>query len=243
MDLTTKYLGPSLRNPLVVSPSPLNEDLANLKHMEDAGADAIELNIYFVAADPTISCSQVEKRYIRILNAVKSFISIPIAVKISPFFSSLANMARQLDKAGAKALVLFNRFYQPEIFSETFENAPRIQLSTSQDLRLPLRWIALLYDRMKCDLAATSGIHQATDVAKVLMAGANVAMLCSVLLRHGIDQITVLNRGLQRWMENHGYHSVVEMRGVLSHKFCISPTQFEREEYVRAFSNFKITER
>jgi len=159
-------------------------DYANL--IQDAGADALELNIYYIPTNPTLTGAEVEQTYLNILTMVKSLVTIPVAVKLNPFFSNLANMARRLDEAGADGLVLFNRFYQPDIDLDNLVVRPNVILSTPQALRLPLRWIAILYGRVGADLAATSGIHTAQDVIKMLMAGANVTMLCSVLLRHGV---------------------------------------------------------
>jgi len=329
MDLTTKYLGLALRNPLVPSASSLCEDLGNIKKMEDAGAgavvlhslfeeqlrheaaeldhhlehgtdsfaealsyfpepkefrlgpeeyldhiskakqavripviaslngtsvggwidyakkiqdagaDALELNIYYIPTDMALSAAQVEKTYLDILKAVRASVTLPVAVKLSPFFSNLAHVARELDKGGADGLVLFNRFYQPDINLDTLEVEHSILLSTAQARRLPLRWIAILYGRVKADLAATSGIHNAQDVLKTLMAGAKVAMLCSVLFKQGIDQIRVIEREMRAWMEQHEYESVQQMQGSLSQKKCPDPSAFERAQYMRALRSFK----
>jgi dihydroorotate dehydrogenase (fumarate) len=329
MDLTTKYLGLALRNPLVPSASSLCEDLGNIKRMEDAGAgavvlqslfeeqlrheaaeldhhlehgtesfaealsyfpapkefrlgpeeyldhiskakqavripviaslngtsvggwidyakkiqdagaDALELNIYYIPTDMALSGAKVEKTYLDILKAVRASVTLPVAVKLSPFFSNLANVARKLDKGGADGLVLFNRFYQPDINLDTLEVEHSILLSTAQARRLPLRWIAILYGRVKADLAATSGIHNAQDVLKTLMAGAKVTMLCSVLFKQGIDQIRVIEREMRTWMEQHEYESVQQMQGSLSQKKCPDPSAFERAQYMRALRSFK----
>ena len=329
MDLTTKYLGLALRNPLVPSASSLCEDLGNIKRMEDAGAgavvlqslfeeqlrheaaeldhhleqgtesfaealsyfpqpkefrlgpeeyldhiskakqavripviaslngtsvggwidyakkiqdagaDALELNIYYIPTDMALSGAKVEKTYLDILQAVRAVVTLPVAVKLSPFFSNLANMARKLDKGGADGLVLFNRFYQPDINLDTLEVEHSILLSTAQARRLPLRWIAILYGRVKADLAATSGIHNAQDVLKTLMAGAKVTMLCSVLFKQGIDQIRVIEREMRTWMEQHEYESVQQMQGSLSQQNCPDPSAFERAQYMRALRSFK----
>jgi len=329
MDLTTKYLGLALRNPLVPSASSLCEDLGNIKKMEDAGAgavvlhslfeeqlrheaaeldhhlehgtdsfaealsyfpepkefrlgpeeyldhiskakqavripviaslngtsvggwidyakkiqdagaDALELNIYYIPTDMALSAAQVEKTYLDILQAVRASVTLPVAVKLSPFFSNLAHVARELDKGGADGLVLFNRFYQPDINLDTLEVEHSILLSTAQARRLPLRWIAILYGRVKADLAATSGIHNAQDVLKTLMAGAKVTMLCSVLFKQGIDQIRVIEREMRTWMEQHEYESVQQMQGSLSQKKCPDPSAFERAQYMRALRSFK----
>jgi dihydroorotate dehydrogenase (fumarate) len=329
MDLTTKYLGLALRNPLVPSASSLCEDLGNIKKMEDAGAgavvlhslfeeqlrheaaeldhhlehgtdsfaealsyfpepkefrlgpeeyldhiskakqavripiiaslngtsvggwidyakkiqdagaDALELNIYYIPTDMALSGAKVEKTYLDILKAVRASVTLPVAVKLSPFFSNLANVARKLDKSGADGLVLFNRFYQPDINLDTLEVEHSVLLSTAQARRLPLRWIAILYGRVKADLAATSGIHNAQDVIKTLMAGAKVTMLCSVLFKQGIDQIRVIEREMRSWMEQHEYDSVQQMQGSLSQKKCPDPSAFERAQYMRALRSFK----
>jgi dihydroorotate dehydrogenase (fumarate) len=207
--------------------------------IEQAGADAIELNIYYIPADPALTGAEVEQTYIDILKAVKSVVKVPVSLKLSAFFSNMANMARQLDDAGADALVLFNRFYQPDIDLDNLVVRPNVILSTPQALRLPLRWIAILYGRVGADLAATSGIHTAQDVIKMLMAGANVTMLCSVLLRHGIDHIRLIEQGLREWMEEREYESVGQMRGSMSQIHCANPGEFERAQYVRALHSFK----
>jgi dihydroorotate dehydrogenase (fumarate) len=163
-------------------------------------------------------------------------VGIPVAVKLSPFFSNVANMAKELVEAGAKGLVLFNRFYQPDIDLESLDITPNILLSTPMAMRLPLRWIAILRDRIKADLAATSGVHRATDVIKLLLAGADVTMLCSVLLRHGIDHLAVIEREVKEWMEKHEYESVEQMKGSMSQKKCANPTAFERAQYIRGIS-------
>jgi dihydroorotate dehydrogenase (fumarate) len=324
MDLTTNYLGLELRSPLVVSASPLSEDIDNIKHMEDvgaaavvlyslfeeqlrqdrlelnqrlesgtesfaealsyfpeldefrlgseeylkhiaaakkttqipiiaslngssvggwteyakqiekAGADALELNIYYIPTDLDMAGEVVEETYINILRAVKSEVTIPVAVKLSPFFSNFANMAKRLDQAGANGLVLFNRFYQPDIELESLEVKPNILLSTPMAMRLPLRWIALLHGKLKGSLAATSGIHRAADALKMIMVGADVTMLCSTLIRHGIPQIALIERGMVEWLEEHEYESVSQLKGSLSQKNCEEPAAFERAQYMKA---------
>ncbi len=209
------------------------------KLMQEAGADALELNIYFIPTDPELSGAQVEQTYLDILKAVKGVVTIPVAVKLGPFFSNMANMARRLAAAGADGLVLFNRFYQPDIKLETLEVEPNILLSTPMAMRLPLRWIALLHGRIQADLAATSGIHRATDVIKMLMVGANVTQLCSVLLRHGVPRIREIERELGEWMEQHEYDSVAQLQGSLSQKNCPDPSAFERAQYMRAISTYQ----
>jgi dihydroorotate dehydrogenase (fumarate) len=210
------------------------------KLIEEAGADAIELNIYYIPADPNLGADEVENTYIDILKAVKDVVKIPVAVKLSPFFSSFANMAHRLDGSGANGLVLFNRFYQPDINLETLEINPNILLSTPMAMRVPLRWIAILHGHIKASLAATSGIHRATDALKMLMAGADVTMLCSVLIRHGIKQISVIEQEMARWMEEHEYESVEQLKGSLSQKNCEDPSAFERAQYMRAISSYPL---
>ena len=328
MDLTTTYLGLKLRSPLVVSASPLSEDVDNIKRMADAGAaavvlysifeeqlrqdrlelhrhlengtnsfaealsyfpepseyrlgpeeylkhiaaakkttgipiiaslngssaggwtsfakqiqaagaDALELNIYYIPTSRDLTGTEVEMTYLDILKAVKANVTIPVAVKLSPFFSNMANMAKRLDEAGANGLVLFNRFYQPDIELESLEVKPNILLSTPMAMRLPLRWIALLYGRLNASLAATSGIHRASDALKMLMAGADVTMLCSTLLRHGIPQIAAIERDMIDWMDEREYESVEQLKGSLSQKNCAEPAAFERAQYMKALTGY-----
>lgn len=207
--------------------------------MEEAGADALELNIYYIPTSTELTGQEVEQTYVDILGAVKSAINIPVAVKVSPFFSSTANMLKQLDEAGADALVLFNRFYQPDIDLETLEVTPNVLLSTPAALRLPLRWIAILYGRLQSDLAATSGVHSGEDAIKVLMAGANVAMMTSALLRHGIEYLRVVEDGIVEWMQEHEYESVEQLRGSMSQLHSQDPSAFERAQYRRAITTYR----
>jgi len=202
--------------------------------IERAGADAIECNIYYIPTDPRVSAAAVEQNYLDILRAVKETVSIPVAVKLSPFFSNMSNMAERLDQAGANALVLFNRFYQPDIDLEELEIRPNVLLSTPQSLRLPLTWIGILHGRVKADLAATGGVHNAEDVIKLLMVGANVTMMCSSLMRHGVNHVRHVEREVREWMEAHEYESVEQMRGSMSQLRCPDPGAFERAQYMRA---------
>jgi dihydroorotate dehydrogenase (fumarate) len=333
MDLTTNYLGLKLRSPLVVSASPLSEEVENIKRMEGAGAaavvlyslfeeqlrhdrlelhhrleagtesfaealtyspepdefhlgpeeylnhlgaatkatkipinaslngssvggwtryarqiegagaDALELNIYHIPTDLDLSGEMVEETYLNILRAVKSEVSIPVAVKLSPFFSNFANMARRFEQAGADGLVLFNRFYQPDIELESLEVKPNILLSTPMAMRLPLRWIAILYGKLNASLAATSGIHRAADALKMLMVGADVTMLCSTIIRHGFPQIALIESGLVEWLEEHDYESVGQLKGSLSQKNCPTPSEFERAQYMKALAGFSMEQR
>ena len=209
------------------------------RQIEQAGADALECNIYFVATDPELTSQEVEQTYIHILRAVKSAVSIPVAVKLSPFFSNMANMAKRLDEAGANGLVLFNRFYQPDIDLEELELRPNVLLSTPQALRLPLTWIGILYGRVHSSLAATSGIHGPEDVIKLLMVGANVTMLCSTLLRNGIHHIRYIEEGVREWMAQHEYDSVRQMQGSMSQLRCPDPGAFERAQYMHAVKSIE----
>ncbi len=327
MDLTTTYMGMTLRTPLVPSASPLSENIDSIKRMEDAGAaavvlyslfeeqivaqrhdmhhhlthgtesyaealsyfpeppifhlgpdgylehirqaraavdipviaslngasiggwidyaqqiqqagaDALELNVYYIPTDMDLTGEEVEATYLEILSAVKAVVSIPVAMKLGPFFSNMAHMARCLDITGADALVLFNRFYQPDIDLEILEVVPHVLLSTPQDLRLPMRWIAILYHRIQADLAATSGIHTAVDVVKMLMAGAQITMMCSALLQHGIDHLRIVEQELCEWMERYEYSSVHQMQGSMSQQYCHDPSAFERAQYMRALQS------
>ena len=206
--------------------------------VQQAGADALELNIYYIPTNTNLSAGDLELTYINILKAVKSEVTIPVAVKLSPFFTNFANVAKRLNDAGANGLVLFNRFYQPDIDLDTLEVKPNILLSTPMAMRVPLRWIAILYGRLQASLAATSGIHRAPDVLKMLMAGADVTMLCSTLLRHGIDHIKVIENDMVAWMQEHEYESVAQLKGSLSQKNCPAPSAFERAQYMRAISTY-----
>ncbi|MBF1990853.1 dihydroorotate dehydrogenase-like protein [Fischerella thermalis] len=209
------------------------------KQIQQAGADALELNIYYVPTDLDLTAQQIEQTYIDILKAVKTAVTIPVAVKLSPYFTNMGNMAKLLDEAGADAFVLFNRFYQPDINLKTLEVEPNVLLSTAQAMRLPLRWIAILYGRINASLAATSGIHKGEDVVKMLMAGANITMLCSVLLQHGIAHIRIIEQQLREWMKEHEYESVQLMQGSMSQKHCPNPSEFERAQYMRAIQSYK----
>jgi dihydroorotate dehydrogenase (fumarate) len=209
------------------------------RQIQQAGAHALELNIYYIPTDVDQPGTDVEKNYIDIMQAVKSAVSIPVAVKLSPFFSNFANMAKRLDQAGANGLVLFNRFYQPDIDLDTLEVVPNILLSTPMAMRLPMRWIAILHGQINASLAATSGIHRAQDVLKMLMVGADVAMLCSVLLRRGIDHLRTVEKELVQWMGEHEYESVEQLQGSLSQQNCPDPSAYERAQYMRAISSYK----
>jgi dihydroorotate dehydrogenase (fumarate) len=208
------------------------------KRIEEAGADALELNIYYVPTDPKLTGQELEQTYVQLVRDVRSQISIPLAVKLSPYFSALPNMAAQLADAGANGLVLFNRFYQPDLDIESLEVVPNLVLSTSDELRLPLRWVAILYGRIKADLALSSGVHTARDVVKALMAGANVAMTTSELLAKGIGRATEILTDLNNWLDEFEYTSVRQMIGSMSHQAVAEPAAFERANYMKALQSF-----
>ncbi len=207
------------------------------KKMEAAGADAIELNVYYVATDPQMSSADVEEVYIQDLRCVKSSVQIPVAIKLSPYFSSFANLATRLDQAGADGLVLFNRFYQPDIDLENLEVVPNLKLSSSFELRLPLRWIAILYGKIRASLAATSGVHTARDVLKLVMAGADVTMMASVLIKDGVEKISSILTDLKSWMEEHEYASLAQMKGSMSYRNVSEPAAFERANYIKTLQS------
>jgi dihydroorotate dehydrogenase (fumarate) len=329
-DLSTRYLGFELASPLVMSASPLSEDLDNLRHAEDAGAgavvlhslfeeqmlieshdldrhlshgthsvaealtyfpdmtdynlgperylehvrrakaavdipviaslngvssggwieyarlieqagaDALELNVYFIPTDVLTPGEAVEAMYEELVRDVRLGISIPLAVKLPPFFSALANFAHRLDQAGADALVLFNRFYQPDLDVERLEVVPNLTLSTSEELRLRLRWIAILSGLLHADLAVTGGVHGAEDVLKAMMAGASVAMMTSALLAHGIDHLARTREALLEWMVAHEYESIRQMQGSLSQRAVAEPAAFERANYLRVLRAYAL---
>ena len=304
MDLTTRYLGLSLRSPLVPSASPLSEKMDNVRQMEgagaaavvfhslfeeqieavapecrvdpatyleyiaeakrsvgipiiaslncttlggwlsyarritEAGADALELNIYKIPTRTNVSGSTIENIYIDIVRSVRAATKIPLAVKLSPYFSNFANMAASLDALNVNGLVLFNRFYQPDIDLEKTEITPNFTLSTPADMRLPLHWIGILYGKIRANLAATSGIYQAHDVIKLVMAGADVTMLCSALMRYGITHIQRIEMDLAAWLEAHHHNSLCELKGIMSQQNCPDPGAFERAQYVRGLSTY-----
>ncbi|HEU0207575.1 MAG TPA: dihydroorotate dehydrogenase-like protein [Candidatus Udaeobacter sp.] len=206
--------------------------------IEQAGADALELNIYNVPTDPERTANEIETEYLTIVTSIKRLVKIPVAVKLSPYFTNFSSFARRLDQQGADALVLFNRFYQPDIELETLEVSPNVLLSTPMAMRLPMRWIALLYGRIGANLAATGGIHHGIDALKMIMAGADVTMLCSVLLRCGIGHIRILEYEMREWLEDHEYESVEQIKGLVSQKNCANPAAFERAQYARALSTY-----
>jgi len=208
------------------------------RNIEEAGADALELNLYFVPTTPDQTGQQVEKRYLDTIRAVLGEVNIPVAVKISPFLSSVPHFARTVAEAGAKAIVLFNRFYQPDFDVERLEVVPYLNLSHSAELRLPLRWTAILYGRVNIDLAVTSGVHTYIDVLKAVMAGASVTMMTSELLKNGIERIDEILMDLERWMEIHEYKSIKQMQGSMSQRHVEDPAEFERANYVKTLYSF-----
>ncbi len=211
--------------------------------MQEAGARGIELNIYYIPADLTTSGREVEQRYIEIVKAVKAAVSIPVAVKLSPFFSAIGSMAKALDDVGADALVLFNRFYQPDFDLDKLEVAPNLQLSTPDEIRLPLLWIAVLHGRLRASLGATRGVHSPVEVVKYLMAGADAVMTTSALLKHGVDYLGTLREGLRTWMEMRRYESVAQMKGSMSQRNVSDPTAFERANYIKTLESYKVEHR
>jgi dihydroorotate dehydrogenase (fumarate) len=327
-DLTTSYLGLTLKNPLVVSPSPLCQELGSIRQMEDAGAsavvlhslfeeqltlesqdldtflthgtdsfaealsyypdlgqyklgpeaylehirkakaavkipiigslngvstggwisyakkieqagaDGLELNVYYIPTDPDMSGAQVEQMYADLVRDVRASVKVPVAVKLGPYFSSMASVARRLDQAGANGLVLFNRFYQPDFDLEKLEVTPNLVLSRSDELRLRLTWVGILYGRIKADMAITGGVHTAEDAIKSMMAGARVAMMTSALLRNGIPYLKTVLGGIVDWMEKHEYVSIRQMQGSMSQKSVAEPAAFVRANYMKVLSSY-----
>ena len=214
--------------------------LGYAKQMEQAGADALELNIYYIPVDPGVSGEQVEQRYVDLVKAIKAEVHIPVAVKLGPYFSSLGNMAKKLDDAGADGLVLFNRFYQPDYDLEALEVVPNLILSNSHELLLRLHWVAVIYGNVKADLALTGGVHSATDVVKSMMAGARVAMMTSALLKRGITFLDTIATELLIWMGEHQYDSIKQMQGSMSRNSVPQPGAFERANYMKVLSSYAM---
>ena len=210
--------------------------IKHAKLIEEAGADALELNLYFVATDLDVSAEEMEKAYLGVVRAIREEIRIPLAVKLSPFFSSLPNFVKQLEGAGANAVVLFNRFYQPDLDIESLEVKPWLELSTTHDLLLPLRWTAILYDRVHLDIALTSGVHNGTGMVKAVMAGASAVMSASELIANGIGRAEGMLKEFSDWVTWHNYESVSQIQGVLSQKSVAVPAAFERANYMKALS-------
>ncbi|HTU01075.1 MAG TPA: dihydroorotate dehydrogenase-like protein [Candidatus Sulfotelmatobacter sp.] len=332
-DLTTKYLGLALKNPLVISASPLCEELDNLRRMEDAGAaaivlhslfeeqlrqesealdrflvqgtesfaeslsyfpdmqaynlgpegylehirkakaavgipviaslngistggwigyakkmeqagaDALELNVYYIPTDPAMTAAQVDQMYLDLVRDVRASVKIPVAVKLGPYFSAFANTAKRLSEAGANGLVLFNRFYQPDFDLEALEVTPNLALSRSEELRLRLCWVAILADRISADLAVTGGVHTAEDVVKCMMAGAKIAMMTSALLQHGIGHVAAVRANLIEWLEKHEYSSIRQMQGSMSQRKVAQPAAFVRANYMKVLRSYNSSAR
>jgi dihydroorotate dehydrogenase (fumarate) len=208
------------------------------KKIEDAGADALELNLYYLATDPNLTSQELENNYVDLVSSVKASISIPLAVKLSPFLTSIPNVTKRLADAGADGLVLFNRFYQPDFDLEALQVTPGLVLSDSEDMRLPLRWIALLYGKINADFALTSGVHKGTDLLKAMMAGAKVTMLASALLENGPEHVGTLLAQVEDWMQAHEYSSIQQMQGSMSQKSIAEPAAFERANYVKVLNSW-----
>lgn len=208
--------------------------------MEQAGADALELNIYYLPTDLEMTGEKVEEIYTDLVSHVKASVRIPVSIKLGPQFTAFANVAKRLDAAGADGLVLFNRFYQPDFDLEALEVVPNLVLSDSDELRLRLHWVALLYNRIRPDLAITGGVHTAEDVLKSVMAGARVTMMTSALLRHGVDYVAKLEEDLIDWMEEHEYESILQMRGSMSSQSVAEPAAFERANYMKVLSSYTL---
>jgi len=208
------------------------------KKLVDAGADALELNVYLIPTDPYATGHDVEQRYLDLVRAVKEAVAVPLAVKIGPYFSSLGYMARQFVDVGADALVLFNRFYQPDIDLQNLEVTPNLKLSDPVEVRLPMRWVAILCGKVRCDLAVTTGVHTPTAAIKSLLVGANVVMMASALLKHGPQHVGVILDGLRTWLEENGYESVDQMRGSMSMEKAPHPDQYVRANYMRMLTSY-----
>ena len=210
------------------------------KMIQEAGADALELNVYYIPTDPEMTSTQVEQMYLDLVRDVKATLKIPVAVKLGHAFTAIANLVRRLDQAGADGLVLFNRFYQPDFDLENLEAAPRLTLSNSYELLLRIHWVAILYGRIKADLAITGGVHTAEDVLKAMMSGARVAMMTSALLKNGIGHLAKVRSDLLAWMEEHEYASIREMQGSMSYRSVAEPAAFERGNYMKVLSSYAL---
>ncbi len=209
------------------------------KKIEEAGADALELNMYYIAAEPAQTSAQVEQMYLELVKQVKAFVRIPVAIKLGSTFTAFANIAQQLDHAGANGLVLFNRFYQPDFDLDNLEVTSDLDLSNPYELRLRLRWVAMLYGRVQADLAITGGVHSAEDVVKAMMAGAKIAMTTSALLQHGVGHLRTMLADLTEWMDKHEYESIKQMQGSMSQKSVAQPAAFERANYIKVLRSYK----
>jgi dihydroorotate dehydrogenase (fumarate) len=253
-DMTDYNLGPdgylehiqdakaAVKIPIIASlnGSSLGGWLRYAREMELAGADALELNIYHLPTSSTQSSTEIEQSYLDLVAQLRANVRIPLAVKLAPYFTSLPNLARRLEKAGANALVLFNRFYQADFDLETLEVRPSLALSTPEELRLRLHWASILYGRIGCDLAITGGVHSAVDVLKSMMAGANVAMMTSALLQRGVGHLSHVLTELRTWMEERGYYSIRQMQGSMSLRSAPNPQAFERTNYLKVISSYSF---
>jgi dihydroorotate dehydrogenase (fumarate) len=209
------------------------------KLMEEAGADAIEVNIFFIPGDMQMSSSEVEHRYLNIIHSIKQSVKVPVAVKLNPYFSAIGNMSMRMKNAGANALVLFNRFYQPDFNIEELSITTDLHYSESNEIRLPLLWIALLYGKLNLSLAATTGVQSATEVIKYLLAGADVVMTASSLYKNGIPYLNTMNKDLESWMQRMGFDSIESFRGIMSQRHISDPTAFERSNYIKILEGVK----
>ncbi len=236
-----KILKESVDIPVIASLNGVSKGgwMSYAQNMADAGADALELNIYYVPTDPAMTSDMVETMYLENVKQVKNSVKIPVSVKLSPYFSAFSNIAMQFEKAGADGLVLFNRFYQPDIDLEKLEVLPSLQMSHPFEKRLPLRWIAILRPHINISLAATTGIHTAEDVIKMILAGADVAMMASVLLVKGAEEIGIILSEMKNWMEENGYESLETMRGSMSSASVAEPAAFERANYLKILQSYK----
>ncbi len=246
------YIGPELyldtirrakeavRIPIIGSLNGVSADgwIRYAREIQEAGADALELNTYYVATDPRLNGLDVERMILDVVRGVKESVSIPVAVKLSPYYSATAHLAQHLAKMGADGLVLFNRFYQPDIDLESLEVVPHLVFSRSEDIRLPLRWVAILHGRVPVDLAITSGVHTHEDALKGLMAGANVTMMASELLEHGLGRIREMLAGMARWLEEREYESIAQLQGSMSQEKVQNPAAFERANYMRVLQSW-----
>ena len=209
------------------------------RKIEQAGADALELNLYYLPTDPDLTSAELEDTYVQLVSDVRNSVKIPLAVKLSPFFTTLPNLARRMVKAGASGLVLFNRFYQPDFDLEELTVVPHLELSTSSELRLPLRWVSLLYGRIPADFAITSGVHTSEDMLKSIMAGASVTMVASEFLSKGIGRAAELIAGYQNWMEEKEYISTLQMKGSMSQRAIADPAAIERSNYMKVLNSYQ----
>ena len=207
--------------------------------IEQAGADALEVNCYFLATDPIENGEDVERRTVQVAEAVRNAVKIPVAVKLSPFYSAFAHLARALDEAGADGIVLFNRFYQPDIDIENLEIQPSLHLSDSSELLLRLRWLAILSGRVNASLVVSGGVHSAVDAIKAVMAGADAVQMVSAILRHGPEHLTIVRDGMRRWLEQHEYETLADARGSMSHRHCPDPAALERANYMRILQSWR----